>query len=220
MGAPLVVGFDLDMTLVDSRPGIAAAFRALTAQTGVHVDAEAAIARLGPPLRDELRHWFPPDGIESAVVAYRALYPAHAITPCAALPGALDAVTAVRRRGGEVVVITSKLGRLARLHLDHHGFTVDGLAGDRFADGKRAAIIEFGVRIYVGDHVADMAAARAADVPGVGVATGPCSRQELIEAGASVVLDDLTDFPAWLDAVRRDGGRDSAWEPRDGWLAW
>ena len=32
MTEPLVVGFDLDMTLIDSRPGIAAAFRALTFQ--------------------------------------------------------------------------------------------------------------------------------------------------------------------------------------------
>ena len=34
------VGFDLDMTLIDSRPGIAATYRALTAKTGVHVDAD------------------------------------------------------------------------------------------------------------------------------------------------------------------------------------
>lgn len=30
----LTVGFDLDMTLIDSRPGIAAAFQALSAETG------------------------------------------------------------------------------------------------------------------------------------------------------------------------------------------
>ena len=39
--APLVVGFDLDLTLMDSRPGIAAAYRALTARTGVYVDADS-----------------------------------------------------------------------------------------------------------------------------------------------------------------------------------
>jgi phosphoglycolate phosphatase len=210
MSGPLVVGFDLDMTLVDSRPGIAAAYRALSARTGVYVDADAAVARLGPPLREELRLWFPSDEVESAVTTYRALYSDHAIAPCAVLPGALDAVAAVRARGGKVIVVTSKLGRLARLHLDHLGFTVDGVAGDRFADGKQSAITEFGIRIYVGDHVADMAAARAAGVPGVGVTTGPCTREDLTRAGASAVLTDLTGFPEWLDGVR-----DSAWEPRD-----
>jgi phosphoglycolate phosphatase len=34
----MIVGFDLDMTLIDSRAGIAAAYRALTARTGVHVE--------------------------------------------------------------------------------------------------------------------------------------------------------------------------------------
>ena len=51
---PLMVGFDFDMTLVDSRPGIAACFRALTERTGVPVDAELAVSRLGPPLRTEI----------------------------------------------------------------------------------------------------------------------------------------------------------------------
>ena len=53
---PAAVGFDLDMTLIDSRPGIRAAYQALTAETGVLVDADLAVSRLGPPLRAELRH--------------------------------------------------------------------------------------------------------------------------------------------------------------------
>jgi phosphoglycolate phosphatase len=194
-----VIGFDLDMTLVDSRPGIAAAYRALTARTGVHVDAELAVSRLGPPLRSELRHWFAPDEVEAAVAAYRALYPEYAITPTRPLPGAAEALAAVRERGGRSVVITSKIGRLARLHLDHLGLRVDEVVGDRFADGKATAITELGVTAYVGDHVADMAAARAAGVPGVGVPTGPCSAAELSAAGATVVLDGLTGLPRWLD---------------------
>jgi phosphoglycolate phosphatase len=206
MSLPLVVGFDLDMTLVDSRPGIAATYRALSAQTGVRVDAEAIITRLGPPLREELRHWFPPDEIEAAVVAFRALYPDHAVAPSQLLPGAAEAVTAVRRSGGRVAVITSKLGRLARLHVEHLGLTVDDVAGDRFAAGKAAAIDELGVRVFVGDHVADMAAARAAGVLAVGVTTGPCRAEELAAAGADSVLDDLTAFPAWLDRSLARGG--------------
>lgn len=198
---PPAVGFDLDMTLVDTRPGIAAAYRALSAQTGVYVDAEAAVSRLGPPLRHELRRWFPPEQVESAVEAYRALYPRYAIEPSAPLPGAAEALAAVRAKGWRVVVVTSKIGRLARLHLDHLGFPVDELAGDLFAEGKAAALTAHGVRLYVGDHVADMVAARAAEVPGVGVATGPCGAEELRQAGAELILDDLTGFPAALDRL-------------------
>ncbi|MEV1070488.1 HAD family hydrolase [Micromonospora parva] len=197
----LTVGFDLDMTLVDSRPGIAAAYRALTARTGVPVDAELAVSRLGPPLRTEIAHWFPPEQVESAVRVYRELYPAYAITPTLLLPGAREAIDAIRERGGRVLVVTSKIGRLARLHLDHLGLAVDELAGDLFAEQKATALREHGATHYVGDHVADMAAAAAAGVPGIGVATGPCSRAELRAAGAEVVLDELTEFPAALDGM-------------------
>lgn len=191
---PLTVGFDLDMTLVDSRPGIAAAYRALTARTGVPVDVDAVVSRLGPPLRTEMAHWFPPEQVESAVTLYRELYPAYAITPTVPLPGAREAIAAVRSRGGRVLVVTSKLGRLARLHLDHLGLEVDEVAGDLFAEEKATALREHGATHYVGDHVADMVAAAAAGVPGIAVATGPCSAQELRAAGADVVLDDLTGF--------------------------
>ncbi|MFI6261746.1 HAD family hydrolase [Micromonospora sp. NPDC051006] len=198
---PLTVGFDLDMTLVDSRPGIAAAFRALTAQTGVPVDADAAVSRLGPPLRTEIARWFPPEQVESAVRLYRELYPAYAITPTVPLPGAREAIEAIRARGGRVLVVTSKLGRLARLHLEHLGLVVDELAGDLFAEEKATALRQHGATHYVGDHVADMVAAAAAGVPGIAVTTGPCSAEELREAGAEVVLDDLTGFPAALDGM-------------------
>jgi phosphoglycolate phosphatase len=43
-------------------------------------------------------------------------------------------------------------------------------------------------------------AALTAEIVPVGVATGPCTVDDLRQAGASVVLNDLTEFPAWLHA--------------------
>jgi phosphoglycolate phosphatase len=195
------VGFDLDMTLIDSRPGIHAAYRALTATTGVWVDADLAITRLGPPLRAELREWFPAEDLEDAVTTYRKLYGEYAIAPTVAMPGAVEALAAVRALGLRVVVVTSKLGRLAQLHLDHLGMVADELAGDLFAEGKAAALTEHHVGCYAGDHVADMVAARTAGIPGIGVATGPCSPAELSDAGAAYVLEDLFGLPALLGRI-------------------
>jgi phosphoglycolate phosphatase len=195
------VGFDLDMTLIDSRPGIAAAYRALSAKTGVVIDADLAVTRLGPPLRQELREWFPATEVEEAVTTYRALYPDYAIGPTVPMPGAAEALRAVRAHGLRVVVVTSKIARLAALHLEHLGLAVDELAGDLFAEGKAAALAEHGARWYVGDHVGDMAAARAAGIPGIGVAAGPCNATDLTGAGATYVLDDLTGFPALLGQI-------------------
>jgi phosphoglycolate phosphatase len=201
------VGFDLDMTLIDSRPGIHAAYTALTAETGVYVDADLAVTRLGPPLRTELREWFPADEVEQAVKTYRALYPDYAFAPSVPTPGAVEALAAVRARGFRVVVVTSKIGRLAAQHLEHLGMTADELAGDLFAEGKAAALVEHGVHWYVGDHVGDMVAATTAGVPGIGVTTGPCDADELRAAGATYVLSELTGFPALLERIAVGNGR-------------
>jgi len=192
------VGFDLDMTLIDSRPGIAATYRQLAGDTGVHIDADLAVTRLGPPLEHEIAHWFPAEEIPAAVARYRALYPHHAIAPTTALPGAAEALDAVRAAGGRVLVLTAKKADLAELHLRHLGLVADELRGLAWAEGKAAALREYGALAYVGDHVADMAAARSAGVLAIGVTTGPCDADELVTAGAQVVLRDLRDFPAVL----------------------
>ena len=54
-----VVGFDLDMTLLDSRQGVGEVYEVLAAETGVLIDADLASSRLGPPLETELAEWFP-----------------------------------------------------------------------------------------------------------------------------------------------------------------
>ncbi|GAA1807276.1 HAD family hydrolase [Planosporangium flavigriseum] len=203
----LTVGFDLDMTLIDSRPGIGATYRAVAAHTGVYIDVDAVVSRLGPPLVHEMTNWFPPDRIDEAVDLYRSFYPGHAIEPTLPLPGAAEALAAVHAAGGRVIVVTAKRAELARLHLEHLALAADVLVGDAWADGKAAALREYGASVYVGDHTADMAAARSADTVGVGVLTGPCDDDALRAAGAATVLPDLRGFPAWWSAVGISVGR-------------
>ncbi|WP_243766417.1 HAD family hydrolase [Streptomyces sp. GC420] len=198
------VGFDLDMTLIDSRPGIKAAFEALAAETGVYIDAELAISRLGPPLVQELAHWFPDEAIQAASDRYRELYPAYAIAPSLAMPGAREAVAAVRELGGRAIVVTAKHEPNAKLHMTHLGIDADAVIGWLWAEAKAEALHEHGASVYVGDHIGDVRGARVARALSVTVATGPCTREELLAEGADVVLDDLTVFPEWLRAYRAD----------------
>ncbi|GAA2788843.1 HAD family hydrolase [Kitasatospora sp. CM 4170] len=195
---PLTVGFDLDMTLLDTRPGIKATYLALSAETGTFIDADLAVSRLGPPLLDELRNWFPAEHLPEIADRYRTLYREYAFEPTVALPGAHAAVEAVRAHGGRVAVITGKYEPNARLHLDHAGLRADALVGDLWAETKGAALREHGASVYVGDHLGDIRGARHAEAVAVGVATGPYPAEELLAAGADVVLADLTEFPAWL----------------------
>ncbi|GAA1980720.1 HAD family hydrolase [Kitasatospora viridis] len=196
--AALTVGFDLDMTLLDTRFGIRATHLALSAETGTYIDADLVITRLGPPLAQELANWFPADRVDAVVDRYRELYPEYAVEPTVPLPGALAAVDAVRAAGGRVVVITGKYEPNARLHLAHAGIEYDAVVGDLWAQAKGAALRELGASVYVGDHLGDVRGARAAGAVAVGVTTGPYGAAELTEAGADVVLPDLTGFPQWL----------------------
>ncbi|MFF8505623.1 HAD family hydrolase [Streptomyces anulatus] len=201
---PLTVGFDLDMTLVDSRPGIAAAFRVLSAETGVPIDVDLVVNRLGPPLETELAHWFPADRVPAAADRYRQLYPDHAIAPSTALPGARESVAAVQALGGRAIVVTAKFATHAKLHLAHVGIEPDTVAGWLWAEAKGEALREHGAQVYVGDHTGDVRGARVAGALSVAVTTGPCDAAELRTAGADVVLADLTGFPAWLAAFEAD----------------
>ncbi|NUK12594.1 haloacid dehalogenase-like hydrolase [Streptomyces lunaelactis] len=200
---PLTVGFDLDMTLIDSRPGIHAAFLALSAETGVWIDADLAVTRLGPPLEQELAHWFPDEKIQEAGDRYREIYPTYAITPTLALPGAREAVTAVQELGGRAIVVTAKHEPNAQLHLAHLGIDADEVIGWLWAEGKAEALREHGASVYVGDHTADVRGAHTAEALSVAVPTGPCDEAELRAAGADVILPDLTAFPVWLRTYSR-----------------
>ncbi|MFI6447945.1 HAD family hydrolase [Kitasatospora sp. NPDC050543] len=198
--APLTVGFDLDMTLLDTRPGIRATYVALSAETGVHVDADLVVTRLGPPLEQEIGNWFPAERVSEVADRYRALYRELAFAPTVPLPGAHAAVEAVREAGGRVAVITGKYEPNALLHLEHSGLHADVVVGDLWAETKGAALREHGATVYVGDHLGDIRGALFAGAVAVGVTTGPYGADELRAAGADVVLADLTLFPAWLAA--------------------
>src|SRR3954471_21971923 len=129
---PLIVGFDLDLTLVDPRPGVRAAFEALIAETGVTIDIDTVLGRLGPPLEVELAEWVDADEVRDLAAGYRAHYFELGVPGTTLLPGAADAVAAVHTRGGRTIVVTAKEGRNAQACLAHVGLPVDVVVGLRY----------------------------------------------------------------------------------------
>ena len=200
---PFTVGFDLDMTLIDPRPGMALAIDTLAAQTGFALDGAQFAANLGPPLDVVFRGFgVPEEHIDDLTTRFRASYPEVVIPQTVALPGAAAAIDAVRALGGQVVVITGKYQRNAELHIEEFGWKVDAVVGTLWGPGKGEALRRHGASVYVGDHVSDVMGAKAAGATSVGVTTGPCDEAGLREAGVDVVLRDLTEFPSWLNTHR------------------
>ena len=197
---PLVVAFDLDMTLIDTVPGVAGTLTALGGELGVDLPVAELTARLGPPLDVLLDGHLPAEVMASAVDRFRELYVDHAIHTVTTLDGAVESIAAVRRHGGRVVVVTGKYEPNARRHVEHLALDVDQVTGLVVGAGKAEALLREGASLLVGDHVHDVEGARAAGITSVSVLTGGCTEEELVEAGTDVVLADLTAFPAWLDA--------------------
>ncbi len=192
------VGFDLDLTLADTRAAIGAVYEAMLPRLASSIDVAVVISRLGPPLEHELANWLPSEEIPAAVALFRELYPEIAVPATTLMPGAREALAAVREHGGRVIVVTGKNVVDARRTLDALRLEVDEVVGSVYGADKGESLATFGAAAYVGDHVADIAAARAGGATSVAVATGSHTAEQLIDHGADVVLENLLQFTTWF----------------------
>ena len=196
------VGFDLDLTLIDSRATILDSFAETARSTGVAIDLEAVAARMGLKLEDELAYWFESAAIAEAADRYRAHYLVLAASSTPVMPGAAAALRAVASYGERTVIVTAKHPSTVGACLLAAGLQADQVFAHVHGPEKGAVLAEIGASAYVGDTPADMAAALAVGVYPVGVATGSFDEATLRDAGAAVVFDTLLEFPGWFMGFR------------------
>lgn len=215
----LIVLFDLDLTLLEIPGDRQIRGRAIDRATGVSgvLDLIDDRGRTDRWLVDEIdrRGIAATDGLwDRYEAAYTAeLSAALTLLPSSVLPGALDLLTALRGTPAVLGISTGNLKANAIAKLAHAGLApfFDPLLGG-FGDlhSDRSDIVRMGAEacrytegcrlVVVGDTIYDVRAALDAGAMPVAVATGHASRQELRDAGAAVVLDDLTDTAAALAA--------------------
>lgn len=193
------MGFDLDMTLVDSRPGIVAALDALAAESGFPIDSVAYVARLGPPIQGELSKWFGPDELPAATARFRHFMADFGVHQSAPLPGAVEILALIRSLGGRSIVVTAKHQPLAEATLSSCGLVPDFVVGDLWAADKARALKAHHAVGYFGDHLGDIEAAQAAAVWCVGLGTGGYTCAELLDLGAVAAFESLVDAMPWLE---------------------
>ena len=232
-----LVLWNIGLTLVDAarvdRAAYAEAFHATTGRPLVHLprmagrtDSEiffealavnAAGPQPGDPAGEELLGRFAVQ-LEAAYHARRDLITRQGRL----MPGAHDAVAAVRRLPGLVqTVVTGAIKPnavevLRAFDLDRYLDTEIGGYGSgvypkgamlldargRAAEKYRADFTEH-TTVYIADSTRDVEAARIGGARSIGVASGRSAAGELRDAGADLVLDDLADTEAVLAAVDR-----------------
>jgi phosphoglycolate phosphatase len=185
VGVAEAIAFDLDMTLVDSRPVSRRALERLALEHGLDLDIDALMAIYGLPLSQ----WLPSDVGDSRFRLLQSQELSHAV----AMPGAMDAIEAVRRASIGIVVVTAAPAEIAAGMLQAVGLRADRVWADVWGGGKVEPLREERCCAFVGDHAEDISAALQAGVIAIGVHTGT-SRP----LGAEVELENLTSFPAWL----------------------
>lgn len=200
-----LVLFDLDGTLIDSAVGILGAMRHAFASMGVAApEADVLRSWIGPPLRAT----FPsvlgddPDRIEQAVGHYRDRFDAGGWSEHTVYAGMADVVSAISARGDRLAIVTTKVRSQAERIVAHLPFggrfeRVYGPQPGSHASEKAAmiaqALADFGATaentVMIGDRRFDIEGALANRVHAVGVTWGFGTRDELVEAGADVIVD-------------------------------
>jgi phosphoglycolate phosphatase len=200
------VGFDLDLTLIDSQAAILAAWAEVARETGTRIDLDSVTRRLGIKLEDEAAYWFPAGQRDAAADIYRRHYVRLGPGLTTPLPGAGEALAAVRAAGERAIIITAKHSVSVGPSLIAAGLAADDVYTHVYGPEKAAVLTRVGAAVYVGDAPADMGAAVTAGAHAVGVSTGSFGADELVTAGAEVVLESLLDFPPWYAAARGVAG--------------
>jgi HAD superfamily hydrolase (TIGR01509 family) len=198
--------FDIDGTLVDSNYLHIDAWQRAFASVGRQVDAWRIHRAIGEDSDGLLADLLGDDVAElgdRAKDEHSRLYTEQAgrLRP---LPGARELLTALRGRGLAVVLATSAPQDELRMLLDVLEVGADEVPSTNADDVDEAkphpgiihiALERAGVgadeAIFVGDSVWDMVAARRAGVTASGVRSGGVGSEELTDAGAVEVVDDV-----------------------------
>lgn len=200
----LTIGFDLDQTLIDSRARIVGSFRSAFRSMGLDDVAPSAFDPwFGHPLDVILEAVSPGADMTTFEPAYRHAYDVERPAAAEAMPGARAALEWLQDKGFRVMVVSAKNQRAVEVGLEEAGIAalVDVAHGDLFGENKAVPLREAGADLYVGDHVADMHAARLSGARGIGVTTGAHDEAALREAGAATVVPDLTALPGVVESL-------------------
>lgn len=207
--------FDLDGTLTDSSAGITNAAAYALRHFGITVaDSSTLLRFVGPPLRESFHDFygFAPEKAWEAVQQYRIYYNDKGVFENRVYDGIPQLLEQLQKAGRKLVVATSKPVTAARVVIEYFGLEsyFEGIYGAEL-DGRRekkAEVIEYALAhqnisdpaavVMVGDRKHDVMGAAVFGIPCIGVLYGFGSRQELEEAGACRIAEDIDALAAIL----------------------
>ena len=208
--------FDLDGTLIDSLPGIAASLNRALKRSGFATHPEHEVRRfIGNGSYELAKRSLPVDAGDAAIMAVESLFKAdYADTwPAGTTPydGIADLLAGLNAGDRKLAILSNK----------PHPFTVeiverlfpgvgfDPVTGQRpelrrkpFPDAALWIARKWDLPpeacLLIGDSTVDLATAQAAGMQAVATAWGYHDAAELTEAGAATVIEKVSDLAAFL----------------------
>ncbi len=198
--------FDLDGTIIDSFGAIMEGFRAVLPLYGLKpLTLAETKAVVGRPLSETLGELLGKEKAEEATKIFRKRYREVYLEMTTPMPHAVETVADLHERGYLIGIATNKHGGFSRKIIEHLGMAemITVVVGEGDTPESKPApdmilrnleemSIGAGEAIFVGDSPVDIETGRNARVRTVAVPTGHHTREMLMEAGAEVVINDLS----------------------------
>ncbi len=200
--------FDLDGTITDSSLGITNSVMFALKKFGIEeCDRTKLYKFIGPPLRVSFMRYygFSEEKALEAVACYREYYQDKGIFENKLYDGFAEMLKTLKAAGKRLVVATSKPEVYARRIISHFGLSpyFDYVAGMELDGGRetKAEVIRYALSVcgiedlsgvlMIGDREHDVLGAKAAGIDCLGVLYGFGSREELEQAGADYIVENV-----------------------------
>lgn len=215
--SPQLIIFDFDGTLADTTKIILWTYRNAIKEVGLDRRSdEECRATIGLPLKEGFRHLYPQltdEELDKCVEIYRRIYTDNkAILIPALYPGVKESLSVMHASGLEMSIASSR-SRLSLIEFCEASEIISFfrliLGADDVTRAKpdsepvlktlHTLGVDADQTIVVGDMPVDIAMGRGSGCRTVGVSYGNSSKEALVEAEASVVIDSFPELISYIN---------------------
>lgn len=201
--------FDLDGTLTDPAQGITNSFVHALKYFGIEIPSyETLCTFIGPPLPETFKSQFGFDDqkVAEGVKIYREYFATKGLLENSVYPGIPELLAGLKAAGKKLVVATSKPEEYSIRIIEHFGLAqyFENVCGSLMDESrsKKDEVITYAIErnhisdkskiLMIGDRKHDILGAKKIGLKSCGVLFGYGSREELEEAGADFISENVS----------------------------